>query len=67
MSVRMMASVICASCMEASHCIACVTAFTSMVRLEVVAVGFTVFVYSRSALLDHEHPTRLAPVTETSM
>ena len=35
-SVRMMACVIRASRWEASHCIACVTASTSMVRLEVV-------------------------------
>ena len=33
-SVRMMACVVCASCWEASHCIAFVTASTSMVRLE---------------------------------
>ena len=42
--VRMMACVICASRWEASHCIACVTASTSMVRLEVVIrwAGLTV-------------------------
>ena len=34
-SVRMMACVVCASHWEASHCIACITASTSMVRLEV--------------------------------
>ena len=32
-SVRMVACVICSSCWEASHCIACVTDSTSMVRL----------------------------------
>ena len=37
-SVRMMACVTCASRCEASHCIACVTASTSMVRLEVVTL-----------------------------
>ena len=37
-SVRMMACVICASRLEASHCIARVTASTSMVRLEVVTL-----------------------------
>ena len=37
-SVRMMACVICASRWVASHCIVCVTASTSMVRLEVVAL-----------------------------
>ena len=37
-SVRMMACVICASRWEANHCIACVTASTSMVRLEVVTL-----------------------------
>ena len=35
-SVRIMACVICESRWEASHCIACVTASTSKVRLEVV-------------------------------
>ena len=34
----MMACVICVSCWEASHCIACVAASTSMVRLVVVTV-----------------------------
>ena len=37
-SVRMMACVICASRWEAGHCIACVTASTSMVRLEVMTL-----------------------------
>ena len=57
-SVRMMAWVICASRWEASHCIACVTASNSMVRLEVVTVGSTVFVHSPSTLLDCEPHTR---------
>ena len=37
-SVRMMARVICESRWEASHCIACMTACFSMVRLEVVTL-----------------------------
>ena len=36
--MRMMACVICASGWKANHCIACVTASTSMVRLEVMAL-----------------------------
>ena len=42
-SVRMMACVICASRWEASHCIACVTASTSMVRLEIVTLWAPLF------------------------
>ena len=60
-SVRMMAFVICASRWEARHCIACVTASTSMVWLEVVTVGSTVFMYSPSTLLDREPPTKPVP------
>ena len=37
-SMRMMACVICASCWQASHCITCVTASASMVRLEVMTL-----------------------------
>ena len=37
-SARMLACVICASCWEVSHCIACVTTSTSMVGLEVVTL-----------------------------
>ena len=37
-SVRMMACVICASRWKASHCIACVTASTSKVKLEVMTL-----------------------------
>ena len=42
-SVRMMACVICSSCWEASHRIACVCASTSMVRLEVVTLWAPLF------------------------
>ena len=37
-SVRMMACVVCVSLWEASHCIACVTASISFVRLEIVTL-----------------------------
>ena len=42
-SVRMMACVICASRWEACHCIACVTASTSIGRLEVVTLWAPLF------------------------
>ena len=60
-SVEMMACVFCASSWEASHCVACVTASTPMVRLEVMTVGFTVVVHVPSTLLDCEPPTRPVP------
>ena len=60
--VRMMACVNYVSVISgASHCIACVTASTSLVRLEVVTVGTTIFAYSLSTLLDCEPPTRQVP------
>ena len=49
-----MACVICMSRWEASHCIACVNASTSMVRL----VGRTVFEYRPPALLASENPNQ---------
>ena len=39
----MMACTVCALCWKASHCIACVTASTTMVRLEVVTVWAPLF------------------------
>ena len=60
-SVRMMACIICVSHWEASHCVECVAASTSVVRLEIMTVGTTVFMHSPSILFDCEPPTTLDP------
>ena len=59
-SVRMMACVT----MEVSHCIACVTASASMVRLEVGTLATTVFENSPSTLFDCKPPTRAVPCVD---
>ena len=67
-SVRMMVCVICASRLEASHCVACGTASTSMVRLEIFTLWAPLSSYTilSPCLTVNPHPDR-SLVTEPSV